>query len=138
MKELAMRSLPIHAGRVSRCSPVDLSYAVRRRGSTLLELQVAFIVFGIALTGIGPLVVMHSRQLKKLESRFQPQTTYYVVPAANVWARKLGSAATISTSDSAPVPSGQALVTANDVQVQSLERSLEHETLTVVVQVNPN
>src|SRR3972149_1390366 len=37
-----------------------------RRGFSLLELQVAFVLFGIALAGLGPLVVMQSRQLQRL------------------------------------------------------------------------
>ncbi len=70
-----------------------------RRGFSFLELQVAFVLFGIALAGLVPLVVMQSRQLKKIEDRFNHQTTYYVTPSANLWARKLGAAAGIATED---------------------------------------
>lgn len=70
-----------------------------RIGFSLLELQVAFVVFGIALAGLGPLVVMQSRQVRELESRFDDQTTYYLVPSTDAWARKLGAAASIETED---------------------------------------
>lgn len=73
-----------------------------RPGFSFLELQVAFIVFGIALSGLYPLVVMQSRQLKKIEDRFNDQTAYYLVPASDPWARKLGAAATIQTQDPGP------------------------------------
>lgn len=70
-----------------------------RIGFSLLELQVAFVVFGIALAGLGPLVVMQSRQVRELEGRFDDQTTYYLVPATDAWARKLGAPASIDTED---------------------------------------
>jgi type II secretory pathway pseudopilin PulG len=77
-----------------------------RTGFSLLELEVAFVLLGIALAGLGPLVVMQSRQLKRLESRFRDQTTYYLAPSENRWARKLGASALIQTEDpgSAPPP----------------------------------
>ncbi|MBI1917208.1 MAG: type II secretion system protein, partial [Planctomycetes bacterium] len=52
-----------------------------RRGFSLLELQVAFVVLAIALAGLYPLVVIHSKQQRKLEQRLDPQTTYYLVPS---------------------------------------------------------
>jgi hypothetical protein len=51
------------------------------------------------LAGLGPLVVMQSKQLRKLESRFDDQTTYYLVPSGSAWARKLGAPASIRTED---------------------------------------
>jgi len=71
-------------------------------GFSLLELQVAFVLFGIALAGLGPLVVMQLRQIKMLETRFNDQTTYYLAPSTNAWARKLGAAASIQTEDPGP------------------------------------
>ncbi len=70
-----------------------------RLGFSLLELQVAFVIFGVALAGLGPLVVMQSRQLRELECRFDNQTTYYLVPSTDAWARKLGAPASICTQD---------------------------------------
>lgn len=76
-----------------------LSKPTRRRGFSFLELQVAFLLLGIALAGLGPLVVMQSKQLRALEERFNDQDTYYLVPSPDAWARKLGAAATIQTED---------------------------------------
>ena len=70
-----------------------------RPGFSLLELQVSFVIFGIALAGLGPLVVMQSRQLQQFESRFDDQTAYYLVPSTDDWARKLGAPASIETED---------------------------------------
>ena len=42
----------------------------RRRGSSLLEVQIAFAVLGIGLAGLCPFVAMQLRQLVNLESRF--------------------------------------------------------------------
>ena len=68
-----------------------------RYGFSYLELQVAFVLFGITLAGLGPLVVMQSRQLHQLESRFSEDTTYYLTPSSTPWARKLGAAACVTT-----------------------------------------
>jgi prepilin-type N-terminal cleavage/methylation domain-containing protein len=106
----------------------------RRGGFSMLELQVALVLFGIALTGFGPLVVMHSRQLKKLEQQFSPQTTYYLIPPADPWVRKLGAAASIATSGATSQPSGQPTAV-NDVQIQSLDKTLESQTITAWVTV---
>jgi prepilin-type N-terminal cleavage/methylation domain-containing protein len=134
-RTFASRSLP--SGR-ERHEPARALPARRPRagrgGFSMLELQVALVVFGIALTGLGPLVVMHSRQLKKLEGRFSPGTTYYLIPASDLWARKLGASASLATSSSTTTPSsGPPAV--NDVQIQSLEKTLESQTVTAFVTV---
>lgn len=41
----------------------------RRRGVSLLELQVAMIVLGVAVSGLCPLVVMQARLVRKLETQ---------------------------------------------------------------------
>ena len=41
----------------------------RRRGASLLEVQVAMIVLGVAVSGICPLVVMQARLVRKLETQ---------------------------------------------------------------------
>jgi prepilin-type N-terminal cleavage/methylation domain-containing protein len=70
-----------------------------RRGFTLLEVEVALLILALALAGVGPLVVMQLRLVKKLEGRVQayaayqqaqngswtleatsPQAVYYIVP----------------------------------------------------------
>lgn len=70
-----------------------------RNGFTLVELQVAFVVFAIAMAGLCPLVVMQSKHLRNIEARFSDDTTYYLIPSTDEWARKLGAAASIETTD---------------------------------------
>jgi len=71
-----------------------------RRGSWLLEVQIAFVMLGIGLAGLCPFVAMQLRQLVNLESRFMatsytfksvgggshtespwPLPTYYTTPS---------------------------------------------------------
>ena len=47
-----------------------LRFGRRRRGSWLLEVQIAFALLGIGLAGLCPFVVMQLKQLLNLESRF--------------------------------------------------------------------
>ena len=61
-----------------------------RRGFSFLELQVAFVLLGIALAGLVPLVVMQSKQLLAIESRLSCEETHYFAPTDSAWARKLG------------------------------------------------
>jgi len=70
----------------------------RRAGFTYLELSVAFVLFGLAIGSVGPMVVMQSKQLRQLESRFEGDTTYYVVPIEDDWAGKLARRATVETT----------------------------------------
>lgn len=49
----------------------------RRRGQSLLEVQVAFAVLGIGLAGLSQLVVMQIRQVRVLENRLQGQVGRY-------------------------------------------------------------
>jgi len=67
-------------------------------------------LFGIALTGVMPLVAIQSRQLKCLESRLRRGTTYHLVPPTGLWAAKLGAAASICTELPATGPSPAATV----------------------------
>ncbi len=76
----------------------------KREGFSFLELQVAFVVLAVALAGLFPLVVMHSKQQTRLEQRLDPQTTYFLVPSTDSWARKLGCAALFRTQDPGPPP----------------------------------
>jgi hypothetical protein len=83
-----------------------------RWGYTLLEVQVAFILLGIGLAGVGPLVVLQVRLSGKMVQQgfnpqtgyFRPGTTYYLVPSSDAWERKLGVAATVQAT--APGASG--------------------------------
>lgn len=77
-----------------------------RRAFSYLELQVAFALFALTLSGVGPLVVMQSRQLEALENRFDSDVTYYLTPVENEWARKLGAGAGISPQAPGPPAAG--------------------------------
>lgn len=113
----------------------------RRAGFTFLEVQVAFILLGIGLAGLGPLVVMQVRLSKKIENGFNPQTAYfrtgttsYLVPAADPWERKLGVSATILAatpggSGTTPPPAPSYDVTI----VGPVEKALGSESVTVHV-----
>lgn len=74
------------------------NHRTSRRGFSLLELQVSFVAFGIALAGLAPLAVLQTKQLRKLDERLKPARTYYLVPPADTWARRLGAAATRTTT----------------------------------------
>jgi hypothetical protein len=69
----------------------------RRNGFSYLEVQVAFLLFAIGLSGLVPLTIVQSRQVREAESRLDPDDTHYMVPAERAWARKLGAAASLST-----------------------------------------
>ncbi len=102
-----------------------------RRGYMLFEVQVAFVVLGIGLAGLCPLVVMQLRQVRQLELRLRGQMiqtsritglsetmvivqdgvisatpTHYLVPWQNPWARKLTGGAQIVASTSIPCDPG--------------------------------
>ena len=103
----------------------------------MLELETAMVVFGILLAGLAPLVVMQLRQLRNLEQRFNDQTTYYLAPASDPWARKLGAAAAISsTAPGTGAVSGGGAV-ANSVQILSLDKPFAVDEMTVHVSLVP-
>jgi Tfp pilus assembly protein PilV len=81
-----------------------------RKGFSLVELQIAFLVFAIAVSGLGPLIVMQSRHLKRIESRFTADTIYYLAPSNDAWARKLGAGASLRTYDPGSGPAAAILV----------------------------
>ena len=95
----------------------------------------ALVLFGIALTGLCPLVVMQSRQVQNLQNRLNPQTTYYLVPSADQWTRKLGAGASVVTQlPAASIPAGQS-TPVNQVTIQSLAKSLTSQSVTAQVTV---
>src|SRR5271168_2259390 len=94
----------------------------RRRGYSMLEMEIAFGVFGVILAGLCPVVVAELRHVKKLESRFQPSVNYYVVPRPEPWTQKLaGTASVTTTAPSGSTTSAPSVV--NTVTVNSLEAS---------------
>lgn len=71
----------------THCPPRDLplrSALRRRRGTSLIETQIAFVVLGIGLAGVCPIVAMHYRQLTNLEGNLHApdndHATYYASP----------------------------------------------------------
>jgi len=111
---------PNGPARGRRAAPRHLA----RPGYLLLEVQVTFVLLGIGLAGLCPLVVMQLRQVRLLEMRLQGQVTetsmitgvsqtrmnngvilttptYYIVRWQNSWAQKLAGSAQIllSTTD---------------------------------------
>ncbi len=95
----------------------------------------ALVIFGIALTGLVPHAVMYTKHLKRLEDRFEPGVTYYLVPSTDLWARKLGAKATITTIDPGALPPPASDPVNNDVAITSVERTLTGEDVTVHVTV---
>jgi hypothetical protein len=87
-----------------------MSQQSHRKGFSLVELQVAFVVFAIGVAGLCPLVVMQSKHLKKIEGRFSHETTYYLKPSNDSWARKLGARATLLLDDPGSPSSGPVMV----------------------------
>ena len=75
-----------------------------RFGLTYLEVQVAFLLLGVGLSGLVPLAVMQSKHLERIEDRFDHQTTYYLDPSDSAWARKLGVPASVVTTPPSPPP----------------------------------
>lgn len=112
----------------------------RRRGFSLLEVQVAFVLLGIAIAGVGPLVVMQMKLARKFENGFNPQTSYfrpgttfYLVPRPDVWERKLGIAATLSQSAGSGSSGGSSGTPAYAVSVTGVEKQLGSESVSVHV-----
>ncbi len=70
-------------------------------------------VLAIALSGLVPLLVMQSRQQKRLEGRLGPARTYYLAPSPDPWARKLGAGAALALTPPAPLPPPPILVLDN-------------------------
>jgi hypothetical protein len=129
MKAVGYRRSAIGEKASSICGPG------RRPAFSLLELEVAFVVFGVALSGLCPLVVMQTRHVKYLEARLSPQRVYYLVPSSNTWAQKLGAAATVTAQAPAAGSPPSAPSPVNQVQILSLNKTLTGQTVTAHVLV---
>jgi hypothetical protein len=121
-----------------------------RAGYSLLEVQVAFVVLGVALSGICPLIVMQLRMTKKIEAQFDANSIHHLVPSSGSyaydasgkvigfasggsptdrWARKLGATAALRSSSSL---SGFVYLDLNNDGVkQALEPGIAGATLTL-------
>lgn len=108
-----------------------------RRGSSYLEVQVAFAVLGVALAGLAPILVAQLRLIDRIEARLEPDKDHYLVPATNPWMRKLGAAATITTSDPGdlPDPTPTAGEARNVVAIEAIPAAGPGDTMAVTVLV---
>jgi hypothetical protein len=113
-----------------------------RRGSTYLEVQVAFAVLGVALAGLAPIVASQTRLITQIEDTISTDAVNYLVPAQhlgaseNLWLRKLGFDATLSTSP--PVSDLEPPTDrANSVSILSSSLSLIGSNARVEVSVTP-
>ena len=106
-----------------------------RHAASFLELQMALVVFCVALSGLCPLVIMQSKQLATMQTWMPPETTHYLVPASNIWARKLGAVATMQSTQPAAAGPGAPATIVNVVSILSLNRSLSSQQVTVIVSV---
>ena len=91
--------------------------STRRRGFSYLETQVAMVLFMMTISGAVPLAVIQTRQLARLESRFESGTTQYLVQPEGRWAKKLGAPAMLSDQPPKPAdPSSDpyAMITVDD------------------------
>jgi prepilin-type N-terminal cleavage/methylation domain-containing protein len=101
--------------------------AATRSGYTLLEFIVAMVVFGVALTGLMPLVAILSRDLQPqmgqrgttpardwntdtCQQSQHTRTTWYLTPYDDSWVRRLGvsarvTAGSVSSASQSPVQS---------------------------------
>jgi hypothetical protein len=104
----------------------------RRAGISWLELQAACAVFGIVLSGLAPFTVMYLKQVAAFEKRLNGATEYYLVPSSDTWARKLGSAATITSAATTSVHTPMPI---NAIQVLSFDGSFSGEDISVTVSV---
>lgn len=74
----------------------------RRGGATYLEVQVAFVVFMLGVSGILPLTVMQTRLARRLQDRIPADHQLYLVRSENDWAVKLGTPAALTTTPPDP------------------------------------
>lgn len=132
-----------------------------RSGFTVLEVQVALLILGIALAGLCPLVAMQQRLVKKLDTRVpayatynlssggvwvaegtSPLVIYYVVPFTEPTALSLAQGLRQNASDNyvafAPTqtvnPSG---VPTNGINLLSLDYQTDLHGASALVQVQP-
>ena len=147
---------PSHCPRLAGAGGVPANVSLRRRrarrqGYTLVEVQVAFMILGIGLAGLCPLVEMQLRQVRVLEKRLQGQViqtqtgqtmleanTYYIVPWTNPWTQKLAGSGQIWLSntnacDPGPLSVPTPAPTAYPVTVVELDASPYSNSVTAYV-----
>ena len=102
----------------------------------MVEVQVALVIFGVALSGMAPYMVMYTKQLRALQERFDPNRVYYLVPSADLWSRKLGVSATVVDEDDV-ISSALGTLTPPEkiVKLVSVEKSIATQQITAQVTV---
>jgi hypothetical protein len=100
----------------------------RRRGFSYLETQVAAVLFMLTLSGVVPLFVIQTRQLSRLESRFEPDTVQYLNQPEGSWAKKLGAPAILSDTPpkpyADPTKSAYGVITVDDLDAGYSEQNM--------------
>jgi hypothetical protein len=91
--------------------------SARRRGSTYLEVQVAFAVLGVALAGLAPVVVSQLRMTERVEDLLPSDVELYFAPMNDPWARKLGIDAELLAIDPGPSAGASGAAPVNTVEV---------------------
>ncbi len=74
-----------------------------RRGFSYLEVQVAAILLAVGISGIGPLVVIQSRQAVRVAERLSADQPIYLAPVDGDWHRRLGAMAEIAPTAAPPL-----------------------------------
>src|SRR4051794_40481019 len=108
----------------------------RRRGFTMLELQVALVLLTMGFVTLASLLATQTRLLKRLERGFAPGATIYMTQSKDPWVKKLGAPARVTSTEiveTAPI----AVTAANTVAIVEQQRDLKTESTTVTVDVTP-
>jgi hypothetical protein len=109
---------------------------LRRRGFTLLELQIAIVLLAFGVVTLASLMATQTRLLRRLQAGYGPGTTIYVTRSNDPWVQKLAAPARLT---SAPITqsSVSTVTAANNVSIVSQESDLKAETVTVTADVTP-
>jgi prepilin-type N-terminal cleavage/methylation domain-containing protein len=104
----------------------------RRRGFTLLELQVAVVLLAFGVATLASLMANQSRLVKRIENGFEPDGRIYLTQSNDPWVKKLQAPAQLSIEE----PTYGAAPTETPIQeVEIVDRTndLSSETITVTV-----
>ena len=74
----------------------------RRRGISMLELQVAMVILASGLVALGSLWATHSRQVRQAETWCVGEPNFYLAPHADKWMRLLKPPAALDPAPPTP------------------------------------
>jgi hypothetical protein len=136
-----------HATQTDSAGGREISSSRRRgrAGFTLLEAQVSFVLLGVALAGVGPIVVFQMKLSRRLQQGANPQTgrfgtsgVAHLIAHDDPWMRKLGASATIAASGGPPAATPP-ITPAYDVAIVApVVKTLTGEEVTVYVTATPH